>query len=63
MSLYQNVYQENGFENRKEYLKFLADEYGVSLSDVLMIASTLGPNEDFDGLVTSLQDFVEFNWE
>lgn len=63
MSLYQNVYQENGFENRKEYLQFLADEYGVSLGDVLMIANTLGANEDFDGLVTSLQDFVEFNWE
>ena len=53
------IYQENGFKDRREYLQSLADEFGVPLSDVLMFASLLGPNEDFDGLVTTLEDFVE----
>lgn len=51
-----NIYQENGYETRKDYLQSLADEYGVELSVVSAIASVLGPSEDFDGLVTSVQD-------
>lgn len=54
-----NVYQENGFESRKEYLESLADEYGVDIDIVLNIANLLGPSEDFDGLVTSIQDYSE----
>lgn len=52
-----NIYQEYGFNNRKEYLQDLADNYGVSYSDVLALAEILGQNEDFDGLVTSIEDF------
>lgn len=55
-----NVYQENGFENRDDYLEFLADEYGMSLLEVLSLADLLGPNEDFDGLVSALEDYGDY---
>lgn len=51
-----NIYQENGYENRQEYLEALALDYGVSLEAVLAIAAVYGPSEDFDGLVTTIQD-------
>ena len=51
-----NIYQEHGFENRKEYLKDLADQFGVSVQTVYDLASIMGKSEDFDGLVTSLED-------
>lgn len=46
---------------RLEYLKGLADNYGVDLDVVFAIADILGPNEDYDGLVSELEDFVYFN--
>lgn len=52
----ENVYQENGYKNRKEYLEELSDSYGVELDTVLMLADLYGPSEDFDGLVSALQD-------
>ena len=52
-----NVYQENGFNSRREYLEDLADNMGMDSSVVFMLADLLGPNEDFDGLVTSLEDY------
>ncbi|WZB35716.1 hypothetical protein FtMidnight_36 [Enterobacteria phage FtMidnight] len=51
-----NVYQENGYENRRHYLECLAEDTGHDLQTVLALADLLGPNEDFDGLVTSLED-------
>lgn len=52
-----SIYKERGYESREEYLKCLAAELDVPLEDVLCLADVLGPNEDFDGLVTGLQDF------
>lgn len=54
-----NVYVENGFKDRLDYLASLADEYGVPFYTVHMLANLLGTDEDFDGLVTSLQDMEE----
>lgn len=51
-----NVYQENGYLGRRDYLESLADEMGIDKDTVFMLASLLGPSEDFDGLVTSLED-------
>ena len=51
-----DAYRNNGFESREEYLEFLADDYGVDLETVLMLADLLGPSEDFDGLVSELND-------
>jgi hypothetical protein len=55
----QEIYLEHGVESRAEYLAMLADDYCVSLSTVRAIADMLGPNEDFDGLVTALEDMGE----
>lgn len=41
---------------RKEYLNNLAEDYGVSKSTVYALASMLGPDEDYDGLVSALED-------
>lgn len=53
-----SVYQEEGFQNRTEYLKSLAEEFDLPFATVRMIASLLGPSEDFDGLITALDDYV-----
>jgi hypothetical protein len=52
----RECYLEYGAESRAEYLSMLADEYDVPLSTVRALAGILGPEEDFDGLVTSLED-------
>jgi hypothetical protein len=49
-------YINNGYENRDDYLKSLAEDYGVDVMIINEIAGMLGPNEDFDGLVTELED-------
>jgi len=51
-----SVYTDNGFQNRNEYLQNLAEEYGVDRDTVDSLADLLGESEDFDGLVSSLQD-------
>ena len=50
------IYQNNGFANRAEYLDSLREEYG-DLVDIL--TSILPPSEDFDGLVTELEDAID----
>ena len=54
-----NVYVENGYKNRTDYLRSLAEDMDIPLSMVLSVADLLGPNEDFDGLVTTLEDWAE----
>ena len=41
---------------RNEYLESLADEYGVDTETVFAIAKLLGPDEDFDGLISAIED-------
>lgn len=52
----KTVWQEQGYRNRKHYLECLAEDTGHSLFTVQMMADLLGPSEDFDGLVTALED-------
>lgn len=54
-----SVYTENGYKNRRDYLECLADDYGVEYSIVANLAGLLGSSEDFDGLVTALEDYSE----
>lgn len=51
-----SIYTDNGFRNRNEYLQSLAEEYGVDRSTVDSLADLLGESEDFDGLISGLQD-------
>jgi len=52
-----NIYARNGYKNREEYLRDTADSYGVPPMVVYELAGMLGDEEDFDGLVTSMDDF------
>lgn len=54
-----SIYTDNGYRNRVEYLHSLADDYGVSFDDVANLARALGPDEDFDALVTEVEDLAE----
>ena len=54
--LNENIYQENGYADRDDYLTCLSEDYGVSIEDVYSLAEMLGENEDFDGLVCALED-------
>lgn len=51
-----NAYTDEGYKNRRDYLESLAEEYGMDIDTVLKVADMLGPGEDFDGLVTTLED-------
>lgn len=52
-----NPYTANGYANRKEYLDMLRDEYGADLVNALI--TVLPESEDFDGLVTTLEDMAD----
>jgi hypothetical protein len=57
-----NVYEMNGYADRQEYLDDLADNMGIDRSIVSALADMLGETEDFDGLVTSLEDFGGYDY-
>ncbi len=59
------VYVQNGYDDRKDYLSCMADDYGVEFTVVEEIANLLGENEDFDGLVSMLDDISDsmFDWD
>jgi hypothetical protein len=52
-------YEEDGAFDRFRYLQDLADNHGADLAAVIEIADLLGPEEDFDGLVTTIEDAAE----
>lgn len=58
-----SAYTKHGYKGRTDYLRCLADDYGVKFSTVLLLAETLGPNEDFDGLVNSVEDLVCYEYD
>ncbi len=58
----RDVYRENGYDDREDYLRSLADDYGVPLDAVQALADILGPDEDFDGLVSNLEDAMYGGW-
>ena len=54
-----SIYTEQGYTSRADYLRCLAEDFGVPFSTVAAMAAMLGPSEDFDGLVTSLEDYAD----
>ena len=52
----KTIYQENGYADRDDYLNCLSEDYGVPIESVYSLAEMLGENEDFDGLVSALED-------
>ena len=47
------IYQQNGYKDREDYLDSLRKDYGEAVD---ILTSVLPPSEDFDGLITSLED-------
>ena len=52
----ENIYKQNEYTDRDDYLTCLSEDYGVSIEDVYSLAEMLGENEDFDGLICALED-------
>ena len=52
-----SIYTENGYKNRIDYLTCLAEDYGCPLENVIALADALTESEDFDGLVSALEDY------
>lgn len=55
----ETIYEKNGYENRKDYLNSLSEDFGIDRPTVYAIAAMLGSSEDFDGLITSLEDYSD----
>ena len=51
-----NIYQDKGFVDRNDYLICLSQEYNVPFNVVMDLASILGKSEDFNGLISVLED-------
>ncbi len=49
-----NAYQRAGYDNRRAYLQSLTDDYPAEA--VFLLADIFGPSEDFDGLISALED-------
>lgn len=49
-------YETKDYSNRREYLEWLAERYSVDRADVVLLASILGTDQDFDGLPATLAD-------
>ena len=52
-----DIYVQNGYKDRDHYLSSLAEDYGLDLENVVKpTADLMGPSEDFDGLISILED-------
>ena len=54
-----NRYKEHGYRDRNDYLCSLADDYGVDEDKVFALAELLSEEEDFDMLVTEIEDMED----
>lgn len=45
--------------DRQEYLRGLAEDYEVDLATVEILSDALGESEDYDGLITALEDYCD----
>ena len=57
-----NAYIQNGYKDRDDYLQCMSDEYGVPLEVVHSLADMLGESEEFDGLISALEDAENMDW-
>jgi len=48
-------------QNREEYLQQVANDYGVNLYVVSSLAEILGENEDYDGLISAMDDYCDLD--
>jgi len=50
-----DIYRQNGYTSRQDYLNQLAEDYVTDPETVQALATILGPEEDFDQLPAELQ--------
>jgi len=53
-----SIYTDKGYESREDYLDYLSEQYDVDQQTVYALADLLGSQEDFDGLVSGLDDIM-----
>lgn len=53
-----DIYVQQGYKDRHDYLHALAEVLEVDPRTVFQVAAMLGASEDFDGLVTTLEDYT-----
>ena len=51
-----SIYTDNGFTDRDQYLDSLREDYGEAVD---ILTSVLPASEDFDGLLTALEDMAD----
>jgi len=51
------IYEKHSFSSREDYLIHLGEDLGIDMDVVYIVSDLLGPDEDFDGLVTMLEDY------
>lgn len=56
MIIQSDIYTQNGYNNRTDYLKQLSNSYGLPYHLILELSDTLGSVEDFDALLIALND-------
>ena len=57
-----DIYREMGYESRQDYLENLAADYRVPEDVVFSLSDLLGESEDFDGLISAIEDAEKMDW-
>jgi len=52
-------YTDAGHRNRQAYLAAVAEDLGIPQEVVFTLAAVLGRGEDFDALITELEDYAD----
>jgi hypothetical protein len=52
-----NRYTEKGYKNRIDYFNSLSERFNIDITAVYSLSDVMGIDEDFDGLVSSLDDY------
>jgi hypothetical protein len=55
----KSIYQKHGHDTRKDYLRQISRVYEVDEHYVFHVSHRLGEQEDFDGLITHIEDNLE----
>ena len=58
----QQALEEQGWDSLESYLTCLAEDNGLRLYDVKLLADLYGPDEYFDGLVAACEDMSRVNY-
>ena len=54
----KTIYQVYGFKDREDYFKHLSSEYGLSISQIQVMANNHGIEQDFGKLVDEIDEVV-----